>query len=65
MHMEPSSTGHAAGSLSWTGFANSYFWIDRTTGVAGAYMTQMFPFADSCALSLYCDFERAAYSDRG
>src|SRR3546814_9189007 len=39
-------TGRAAGSLMWAGLANSYYWIDPHTGIAGVFMTQILPFAD-------------------
>jgi methyl acetate hydrolase len=54
-------TGRSAGSLSWGGIANSYYWLDRTRGVAGVYMTQLFPFADHKSLPLFLEFEKAIY----
>jgi methyl acetate hydrolase len=61
VHEQRGFTGRPKGTLSWAGLANSYFWIDRVTGIAGAYLTQLFPFADHGALALYYDFERAVY----
>jgi CubicO group peptidase (beta-lactamase class C family) len=57
----PAPTGRPAGQLMWAGLANAYFWIDRQTGVGGAYMTQILPFADVKALPLYYEFESAVY----
>jgi len=51
----------SAGSLSWGGIYNTYFWIDRTRGVAGVIMTQFLPFADRKALAVYDTFERGVY----
>ena len=51
----------SAGSLSWGGINNTYFWIDRNRGVAGVIMMQFLPFADSRALAVYDAFERGAY----
>jgi CubicO group peptidase (beta-lactamase class C family) len=51
----------SAGSLSWGGIYNTYFWIDRTRGVAGVIMTQFLPFADRKALAMYDTFERGVY----
>ena len=51
----------SAGSLSWGGIYNTYFWIDRTRGVAGVILTQFLPFADRKALALYDGFERGVY----
>jgi len=51
----------SAGSLSWGGKYNTYFWIDRTRGIAGVILTQFLPFADREALALYDTFERGIY----
>jgi methyl acetate hydrolase len=51
----------SAGSLSWGGLNNTYFWIDPSREVAGVILMQFLPFADPKALSLYRDFERAVY----
>jgi methyl acetate hydrolase len=51
----------AAGSLSWGGINNTYFWIDPARGVAGVILMQYLPFADSKALAVYDAFERAVY----
>ena len=51
----------SAGSLSWGGKYNTYFWIDRTRGIAGVMLTQFLPFADREALALYDTFERGIY----
>ena len=61
---EPASTGRPAGTLMWAGLANSYFWIDRTNGLGGAYLSQILPFADNESLGLFTDFETAVYADR-
>ena len=54
-------TGRPAGGMMWAGLANSYFWIDQTNGLAGVYITQIFPFADHQSLPLFYDFEKAVY----
>jgi methyl acetate hydrolase len=51
----------SAGSLSWGGIYNTYFWIDRTRGIGGVILTQFLPFADRKALALYDGFERGVY----
>jgi methyl acetate hydrolase len=51
----------SAGSLSWGGKYNTYFWIDRTRGIAGVMLTQFLPFADREVLALYDTFERGIY----
>ncbi len=63
IHEQAGAIGHAAGTLSWAGLANSYFWIDRTNGIAGAYLSQILPFADQGSINLFYDFERAVYAN--
>jgi CubicO group peptidase (beta-lactamase class C family) len=55
----------SAGSLSWGGLYNTYFWLDPTRGVAGVILMQHLPFADSKALAVYDAFERAVYQLAG
>jgi CubicO group peptidase (beta-lactamase class C family) len=50
-----------AGSLSWGGLYNTYFWIDPARGIAGVVMMQFRPFADTKALAIYDTFERGVY----
>ncbi len=54
-------TGRTPGSLAWAGLANTYFWIDHNKGVAGVYLTQVLPFADTKALPLFYAFESEVY----
>lgn len=54
-------TGRPAGQLAWAGLANTYFWIDRATGIGGYWATQIFPFADPVSVGGYLDFETAVY----
>jgi methyl acetate hydrolase len=58
---EEAPTGRSAGSLAWAGLANSFFWIDLTRKLGGAYATQIFPFGDAKAVQLFLDFEKAVY----
>jgi len=57
-------TGRPAGGMMWAGLANSYYWVDPTHGLAGVYLTKIFPFADDKSLPLYLDFEKAVYDAR-
>jgi methyl acetate hydrolase len=58
---ETGPNGRAAGSLSWAGIANTYYWIDPTNDVAGLVMMQFLPFGDPAALNLYNAVERVVY----
>jgi methyl acetate hydrolase len=58
---ETGPNGRAAGSLTWAGIANTYYWIDPTNDVAGLVMMQFLPFGDPAALNLYNAVERAVY----
>jgi methyl acetate hydrolase len=53
--------GPSAGTLSWGGIFNTYFWIDRTRGLGGVVLMQFLPFADPKALALVAAFQRAIY----
>jgi methyl acetate hydrolase len=53
--------GRSAGSLTWGGIFNSYYWVDLRQQVAGVIMTQILPFADAHALALYRAVEHTLY----
>ena len=53
--------GRKAGSLTWAGLYNTYYWIDPASDVAGVIMMQILPFADTRALNVYRQFERGIY----
>ncbi len=54
--------GRSAGSLTWAGLGNTYFWIDPAKRIAGVIMMQLVPFADGKSLDLYDKFEKAIYA---
>jgi|BEDMetMinimDraft_2_1075160.scaffolds.fasta_scaffold01698_5 methyl acetate hydrolase len=58
---DPLPTGRRAGSLAWSGVANTYFWIDREARLIGIFMTQLLPFGDPAVITLLTAFESAAY----
>jgi CubicO group peptidase (beta-lactamase class C family) len=62
---EPSPTGRSAGCLSWAGIFNTYFWVDRARGIAGATFVQVRPFFDAASLCLRDDFATAVYRSFG
>jgi methyl acetate hydrolase len=51
----------SAGSLSWGGINNTYYWLDPARGITGVIMMQFLPFADPKALAAYDAFERGVY----
>jgi CubicO group peptidase (beta-lactamase class C family) len=54
-----------AGSGDWAGLFNSYFWIDRASGLAAAILTQVLPFFDAEIVEMTLGFEACVYSQIG
>jgi CubicO group peptidase (beta-lactamase class C family) len=61
LNMQPGPNGRSAGTVSWGGLFNTYYWLDPSRRVTGFIMTQILPFADPRALRLYGQFERGVY----
>lgn len=61
INTEQGPHGRSAGSVSWAGLLNTYFWVDPVKRVAGSLFTQMLPFYDPRVVNLYGQFERALY----
>src|SRR6476646_5085962 len=59
---EDAPTGRPAGAIGWAGLANTFFWIDRKSGLGGYWATQILPFADPVSFTGYMDFETATYA---
>jgi methyl acetate hydrolase len=57
--------GRSAGSLTWAGLNNTYFWLDPVKKIAGVLMTQTLPFADHTVLEALDAFESAVYQSAG
>jgi CubicO group peptidase (beta-lactamase class C family) len=64
LNLEPGPNGRSAGTVSWAGLANSYYWLDPLRRVAGVILTQILPFADPAVVRLYGEFERGVYALR-
>jgi len=62
INMQPVPGGRSAGSLTWAGLFNTYYWIDPQRRVAAVFMTQVLPFADAAALRVYRAFEHGIYA---
>jgi methyl acetate hydrolase len=61
INTEPGPRGRSAGSLTWAGLYNSYYWIDPQKRVTGVILMQILPFADRRAVNLYGEFEQGVY----
>ena len=61
LNVQPGPNGRSAGTVSWGGIFNTYYWLDPAKRVTGQIMTQILPFADPRALRLYGQFERSVY----
>jgi CubicO group peptidase (beta-lactamase class C family) len=61
INTQPGPNGRSAGSLTWAGIYNTYYWLDPQKHVAGVILTQLLPFADHKVVKLYGEFEAAVY----
>ena len=53
--------GRAAGSYSWAGITNTYFWVDPANDLAAVLMLQVAPFASGACVEVLQQFEAAIY----
>jgi methyl acetate hydrolase len=60
--MQAIAGGRGAGSMTWGGLYNTYYWIDPVRRVSAVFMTQVMPFADQRALRTYRAYERGLYA---
>jgi CubicO group peptidase (beta-lactamase class C family) len=54
-----------AGTGDWAGLFNSFFWVDRTSGIGAVLLTQVLPFFDARVIELLVGFEQAVYAAVG
>lgn len=52
-----------AGSQSWAGLSNTYFWVDPASRLAGVTASSYFPFADPAAVDVFDALERDSYAN--
>ena len=62
INSQPVEGGRSAGSLSWGGIYNTYFWIDPARKTCAVLLMQILPFSDDAAYSVAEQFERAVYA---
>ena len=53
--------GRSAGTVSWAGIFNSYYWLDPARRVAGVILTQICPSPTRALMRLMGEFERGVY----
>jgi len=61
INTQPGPHGRSAGSISWAGLLNCYYWIDPVKRVTGTVFTQALPFYDPAVVKLCGGFERGLY----
>lgn len=61
--LDEGPNGRSAGSQTWGGIANCFFWLDPVKRVSGLLLTQILPFGDAKVLDLMGEFERAIYGN--
>jgi methyl acetate hydrolase len=62
VNSERAGAGRAPGSMAWAGLANTYYWVDPASQVAGVFATQVLPFFDGPSFDTYQSLERAVYA---
>jgi methyl acetate hydrolase len=53
--------GRKAGSGSWAGLGNLFYWVDPETGIAGMIVSSILPFLNPTIMHLFDELERVAY----
>ena len=61
INKEPIPKKREAGSGSWAGVLNTYFWIDPKSDMAGVFLTQVLPCYTPTLLNAFESFEELAY----
>jgi CubicO group peptidase (beta-lactamase class C family) len=51
-----------AGTMTWAGLPNVYWWVDRVAGTSGVFGTQILPTGDEKVIELYREFEAFVYA---
>ena len=58
---KPIAGKRSAGSGSWAGVLNTYFWVDSKNDIAGVFLTQILPCYTPTLLKAFETFEKLAY----
>ncbi|KAB5576170.1 beta-lactamase/transpeptidase-like protein [Coniochaeta sp. 2T2.1] len=59
--ISPGITGRSEGTVHWTGLSNIFWWIDQENGIGGVVASQVLPFVDPQAATLWLQVEARAY----
>jgi CubicO group peptidase (beta-lactamase class C family) len=59
----PNPSMRSAGSLSWAGINNTFYWIDPQEQIGAVILMQMLPFYDEAALRVLQGFEERVYKN--
>jgi methyl acetate hydrolase len=51
-----------AGTGDWAGLFNLYYWIDRSSGLGGIFLTQVLPFFDARIVETFAQLEATVYA---
>jgi methyl acetate hydrolase len=62
LHLEGQPGGRSAGSISWAGVANTFFWIDFESAITAVVFAQSLPFLDPAILPIVDLYERSLYT---
>ena len=61
INTQPGPNGRSAGSLTWGGIYNTFYWLDPQKHVASVILSQILPLIDRNAVRLYAEVERGIY----
>lgn len=61
INTDPIPGARNAGSLTWGGLYNTFFWIDPKSGICGVFITQVLPFFDPETIDTFNQFEKLIY----
>jgi len=61
LNMEFANTGRKSKTLSWTGFPNCFWWIDRERGISEMYFGAPMPTGDIKTSKSFTRFEKIIY----
>ncbi len=61
LNVQATPEGRSPGTLAWAGLPNTYYWIDRKSGITVVIATQILPFWDAKVRAMCDEFERQVY----